>query len=112
MLGACNLRDIGHHFPDTDAKYKDADSLSLLREVTRLLADHRYSVSNIDSTVLLEEPKVNPHVPEMQKVIAASIGIESGDVSIKATTNEKMGPVGRGEGVTAYAVVLINRIEK
>ena len=107
LLGAANLRDIGFHFPDTDPAYKGIASKQLLAEVLRLLRGKGYEVSNIDSTVCLEQPKVNPHIPEMQRVLAAVMGIAEDDVSIKATTTEKLGCVGRQEGVAAYATVLI-----
>ena len=107
LLGAANLRDIGFHFPDTDPQYKGIDSKRLLAEVARLLRERGYSISNIDSTICLEAPKVNPHIPEMQRVLAEVMGIEANDISIKATTTEKLGFVGRREGVAAYASVLI-----
>jgi 2-C-methyl-D-erythritol 2,4-cyclodiphosphate synthase len=109
LLGAANLRDIGFHFPDTDAQYKGIDSKRLLAEVVRLLRERGYSISNIDSTICLERPKVNPHIPEMQRVLAEVMGIETDDISIKATTTEKLGFVGRQEGVAAYAAVLISK---
>ncbi|WP_460576597.1 2-C-methyl-D-erythritol 2,4-cyclodiphosphate synthase [Hymenobacter coalescens] len=107
LLGAANLRDIGFHFPDTDPQYKGIDSKRLLSEVARLLHERGYQIGNIDSTICLEAPKVNPYIPEMQRVLAAVMGIEPDDVSIKATTTEKLGFVGRREGVAAYASVLI-----
>jgi 2-C-methyl-D-erythritol 2,4-cyclodiphosphate synthase len=107
LLGAANLRDIGFHFPDTDPQYKGIDSKRLLAEVVRLLTERGYSISNIDSTICLEAPKVNPHIPEMQRVLAEVMGIDENDISIKATTTEKLGFVGRREGVAAYASVLI-----
>jgi len=107
LLGAANLRDIGFHFPDTDPQYKGIDSKRLLAEVVRLLHERGYTISNIDSTICLETPKVNPHIPEMQRLLAEVMGIETNDLSIKATTTEKLGFVGRREGVAAYASVLI-----
>jgi len=107
LLGAANLRDIGFHFPNTDEKYKGADSKLLLREVMRLLKENNYAVGNIDATLSLEAPKINPHISEMQKVIAPILEVTENEISIKATTNEKLGYVGRGEGVNAYAVALI-----
>jgi 2-C-methyl-D-erythritol 2,4-cyclodiphosphate synthase len=107
LLGAANLRDIGFHFPNTDPKYKGADSKLLLKEVMQLLKSKGYSVGNIDATLGLEAPKINPHIKKMQEVISATIGIDAERISIKATTNEKLGYVGRGEGVNAYAVALI-----
>ena len=109
LLGAANLRDIGFHFPDTDPQYKGIDSKRLLGEVLRLLRAKGYEVGNIDSTICLEQPKVNPHIAEMQRVLAAVMGIAEDDISIKATTTEKLGFVGRQEGVAAYATVLIYR---
>lgn len=109
LLGAANLRDIGFHFPDTDPQYKGIDSKRLLREVVRLLRERGYQIGNIDSTICLEKPKVNPHIPEMQRVLAEVMGIDPDDVSIKATTTEKLGFVGRREGVAAYAAVLITK---
>jgi 2-C-methyl-D-erythritol 2,4-cyclodiphosphate synthase len=110
LLGAANLRDIGYHFPNTDPRYKNADSKVLLSEVMKLLNQKGYSVGNIDATVSLEAPKINPHIPKMQKVIAPILGVTEDDVSVKATTNEKLGYVGRGEGVNAFAVALIHKL--
>lgn len=107
LLGAANLRDIGFHFPNTSPKYKGADSKLLLAEVVRLLREKGYAVGNIDATLSLEAPKINPHIAAMQKVLAPILNVEEDAVSIKATTNEKLGYVGRGEGVNAYAVALI-----
>jgi 2-C-methyl-D-erythritol 2,4-cyclodiphosphate synthase len=109
LLGAANLRDIGYHFPDTDPQYKGIDSKRLLAEVMRLLREHNYQISNIDSTICLEQPKVNPHIADMQRVLSEVMGIPAEDISIKATTTEKLGFVGRQEGVAAYASVLITR---
>jgi 2-C-methyl-D-erythritol 2,4-cyclodiphosphate synthase len=109
LLGAANLRDIGFHFPNTDPRYKGADSKLLLAEVMRLLKENNYAVGNVDATLSLEAPKINPHIERMQAVIAPILGLSTNDVSIKATTNEKLGYVGRGEGVNAYAVALIYR---
>lgn len=110
LLGAANLRDIGFHFPNTDERYKGADSKLLLAEVMRLLKENNYAVGNIDATLSLEAPKINPHIAAMQAVIAPILGVTTNDVSIKATTNEKLGYVGRGEGVNAYAVALIYKV--
>lgn len=107
ILGALSLRDIGYHFPNTDPKYAGIDSKELLKEVIALMRSKNYEVGNIDSTVCLEAPKVNPHIPKMQEAIAEICGVESSDVSIKATTSEKLGYVGREEGVFAQAVVLL-----
>jgi 2-C-methyl-D-erythritol 2,4-cyclodiphosphate synthase len=109
LLGAANLRDIGFHFPNTDPKYKGADSKLLLKEVVQLLRSKGYSVGNIDATLSLEAPKINPHIKKMQEVISAAIGTDPDRISIKATTNEKLGYVGRSEGVNAYAVALIHK---
>lgn len=110
LLGAANLRDIGFHFPNTDPKYKGADSKILLKEVVKLLKENNYKVGNIDATLGLEAPKINPHIKTMQEIIAPILEVGVNDISIKATTNEKLGYVGRGEGVNAYAVALINKV--
>lgn len=107
LLGAANLRDIGFHFPNTNPKYKGADSKLLLKEVVQLLKENGYGVGNIDATLSLEAPKINPHIKAMQAVLAPILEVSENDVSIKATTNERLGYVGRGEGVNAYAVALI-----
>lgn len=107
LLGAANMRDIGFHFSNTDARWRGADSKIFLKEVLRMLSEKGWLVGNVDCTICLEAPKVNPHIPEMQKVLAPLMNIESDCVSIKATTNEKLGYVGREEGVCAYAVALI-----
>src|SRR5690606_7917004 len=107
LLGAANLRDIGFHFPNTDPKYKNADSKVLLKEVVRLLNEKNYAIGNVDATLTLEAPKINPHIAAMQKALAPILGVTEDDVSIKATTNEQLGYVGRAEGVNAYAVALI-----
>ncbi|MCC6372013.1 MAG: 2-C-methyl-D-erythritol 2,4-cyclodiphosphate synthase [Bacteroidia bacterium] len=107
LLGAANLRDIGFHFPNTDPRYKGADSKLLLKEVVRILDEHNYSVGNIDASLAMEAPKINPHIKSMQEVIAPILNVTVDEVSIKATTNEKLGYVGRGEGVNAFAVALI-----
>jgi len=107
LLGAANLRDIGVHFPNTNPKYKGADSKLLLKEVVALLKENNYAVGNVDATLSLEAPKVNPHIKEMQRVLAPILEVTENDISIKATTNEGLGYVGKGEGVNAYAVALI-----
>lgn len=107
LLGAANLRDIGFHFPNTNPKYKGADSKMLLKEVVALLKQKGYAVGNIDATLSLEAPKINPHISRMQEVLAPILEVSIDEVSIKATTNEKLGYVGREEGVNAYAVALI-----
>lgn len=107
MLGAACLGDIGLHFPDTDAAYKNIDSKILLNKTNELIKKSGYHIGNIDSTVCLELPKLKPHIPVMQKVIANILSINVNDISIKATTSERMGFVGREEGVAAYATVLL-----
>jgi 2-C-methyl-D-erythritol 2,4-cyclodiphosphate synthase len=111
LLGAANLRDIGYHFSDKDPKYKNIDSKILLAEVMQLIRDKQYEVSNIDATVCLEVPRINPYIPQMKACLAEVMEIPEEDISIKATTSEKMGFVGRKEGITAYAVALIYRYE-
>lgn len=107
LLGAANMRDIGYHFPDTAGEYAGIDSKILLRKTVELIAGKGYVVGNIDATVCAERPKLNPHIPEMQRVLASVMGIEPDDVSIKATTTEKLGFTGREEGISASATVLI-----
>ena len=109
LLGAAAMRDIGHHFPDTDPRYKGIDSKVLLRRTVELLASKGYAVGNIDATVCAERPKLNPHIPSMQAVLADCMETDADNVSIKATTTEKLGFVGREEGIAAYAVVLIEK---
>ena len=109
LLGAASLGDIGKHFPDTDSKYKGVDSKLLLKEVMILIRKKGYEIGNIDSTICLQAPKIGPHIAEMQKVIASCMGVDADLVSIKATTTEKLSFVGREEGVSAYANVLINK---
>lgn len=109
LLGAANLRDIGVHFSNKDDRWKGISSLILLKECVRLIGEKGWIVGNIDAMICLEAPKINPHVPEMKKNIAEAIGISEEDISIKATTNEKMGFIGREEGVVAYAVCLIEK---
>ena len=109
ILGAADLRDIGFHFPDTDEKYKGIDSKILLKDVMALVRKEGYELSNVDATIALQVPKVNPYVPEMKSVLAQTMGVTPGQISIKATTTEKLSFVGREEGVSAYAVALIQR---
>ncbi len=109
LLGAANLRDIGFHFPDTSNDFKNIDSTLLLARVTQLLIEKGFEIGNIDVTLCLEKPKINPHIPEMIKVLASVLKISEEDISIKATTNEAIGFVGREEGVAAYAVALISK---
>ena len=109
LLGAAGMRDIGFHFPDTSGEFKNIDSKILLARVMELLKNENYSIGNVDCTLVLENPKINPHIDTMKKTLAAILNIEINDIGIKATTNEKMGYVGREEGVCAYAVVLIQK---
>jgi len=111
LLGALGLGDIGNHFPDTDQQYKNIDSKILLQQTVKLISGEGYRVINIDSTLCLQEPKIKPYVAQMQTTIAGILGLRDKDVSIKATTTEKLGFVGREEGVIAYATVLLQAIE-
>jgi len=110
LLGALCLGDIGVHFPDTDMRYKNIDSKILLKETVKLIKDEGYMIVNIDSTLCLQAPKIKPFVSQMQQTIASIAGIGEKDISIKATTTEQMGFVGREEGVVAYATALLQRI--
>ena len=110
LLGAAALGDIGQHFPDTDARYKNIDSKILLRNTNDLLQKENYRIVNIDSTVCLQAPKIKTYVPLMQQAISQILGLDEKDVSIKATTTEKLGFVGREEGVIAYATILVSAI--
>ncbi len=107
LLGAANMRDIGHHFPDSSDKYKNADSKILLSRTMHLLREAGYELGNIDATIIAEQPRLNPHIPDMQKTLAEVINVPANDISIKATTTEKLGFTGREEGIAAHAVVLI-----
>lgn len=109
LLGAANMRDIGYHFPDTSADTLNIDSKVLLRKTVELIAGKGYVVGNIDATVCAERPKINPHVPAIKACLAEVIGTDADNISIKATTTEKLGFTGREEGISAYAVVLIER---
>lgn len=109
LLGAANMRDIGYHFPDTAGEYKNIDSKILLRDTMTLLRDAGYELSNIDATVAAERPKLNPHIPAMKQTLAAVMQVDEEDISIKATTTEKLGFTGRQEGIAAYATVLIQK---
>jgi 2-C-methyl-D-erythritol 2,4-cyclodiphosphate synthase len=109
LLGAANMRDIGFHFANTDNRWKGMDSKFFLKEVTRMLSEKGWNIQNVDCTLTLEKPKINPHIPAMKKVLAPLMNISEEDVSIKATTNEKLGYVGREEGVNAYCVALISK---
>jgi 2-C-methyl-D-erythritol 2,4-cyclodiphosphate synthase len=107
LLGAANLRDIGFHFSNKDPRWSGMDSKFFLKEVTRMLEEKGWKIGNVDCTLSLEHPRVNPHIDEMKKALAPLMNIDEDDVSIKATTNERLGYVGRDEGVNAYAVALI-----
>ena len=109
LLGAANMRDIGYHFPDTSAATLNVDSKILLAKTIDLIASRGYRVGNVDATVCAERPKINPHVPAMKACLAHVMGIDEDDVSIKATTTERLGFTGREEGISAYAVVLIEK---
>ena len=109
LLGAANMRDIGYHFPDSSADYKGIDSKILLAKVVDLIATKGYRVGNVDATICAEQPKLNPNIPAMQQVLAGVMGVDIDDVSIKATTTEKLGFTGREEGISAYATVLIEK---
>ncbi len=107
LLGAAGLPDIGHFFPNTDDRWRDADSRALLREVGSNIRQHSWSVGNIDATVIAEEPKVSPHIAAMKSAIAEDLALSTDRIGIKATTNETMGFIGRGEGIAALAVALL-----
>ena len=107
LLGAAALGDIGRHFPDTDSRYKGADSRALLREVAKLLDDGGFNVINLDSTIIAQAPRMSPHIPAMVANIAADLGIEPGRINIKAKTTERLGFTGRGEGIAAEAIALV-----
>lgn len=110
ILGAANMRDIGYHFPPKKGnEFENIDSKILLHRTVEIIAQKGYTVSNIDATICAERPKMNPHIPEMQKVLAECMNIDPDDVSIKATTTEKLGFTGREEGISAYAVALIQK---
>lgn len=110
ILGAANMRDIGYHFPDTDPKYKGADSKLLLAETLRIVGEKGYRLGNVDATVCAERPKLKAHIPEMQACLARVMGVDPDDISIKATTTERLGFTGREEGISAHAVVLLERV--
>lgn len=110
ILGALALRDIGYHFPDTDPRFKGVDSKLLLAEVCRMMRERGYSIGNCDITICAERPKLNPHIEEMRDKLAEVMETEVGNVSVKATTTERLGFTGREEGISAYAVVLLNNV--
>ena len=107
LLGAAALGDIGKHFPDTDPKYKGADSLELMREVGKMLDENRFLIENIDATIIAQAPKMRPHIDEMRQNIADALGIELSQVNVKATTEEGLGFTGRGEGISSQAICLL-----
>ena len=107
LLGAAALGDIGKHFPDSDPNYKGADSLMLMREVRRILSENGFEVGNVDATIIAQAPKMSPHIDTMRRNIADALGIDVSQVSVKATTEERLGFTGRGEGISAQAVALI-----
>ena len=109
LLGAAALADIGQHFPPTDPAYAGADSRGLLRRVRELVAGEGYSVENVDATVIAERPRLQEHMPQMRRTIAAILGIAEGQVSVKATTQEGLGAIGRGEGIAALAIALLKQ---
>lgn len=109
VLGAANMRDIGYHFADTDPQFKGIDSKILLKDIMKIVREKGFEIGNIDVTVCLQRPKVNPHVPTMKKCLAEVMNIDIEDISIKATTTEKLGFVGREEGVSAYCVALLEK---
>lgn len=109
LLGAADLRDIGFHFPPSNDQYKGIDSKILLKDVVKLITEKGYSIGNIDATIALQEPKINPYIHSMKETLAGVMGVDTEDVSIKATTTEKLGFEGREEGVSAYVVCLIQK---
>ena len=111
LLGAAALGDIGKHFPDTDEKYKGADSLMLMREVRLILEENGFGIVNVDSTIIAQAPKMKPHIEQMRQNIADALQVDVSCVSVKATTEERLGFTGRGEGISAQAVCLITAIK-
>ena len=109
LLGAANLRDIGFHFPDTDPKYKNINSLILLQETNQLLIANQWKIENIDTTLVIQEPKIQPYIPQMQTALSQTLNLPADCISIKAKTSEKLGFIGRKEGVSAYAIALISK---
>lgn len=110
LLGACALGDIGRHFPDSDARYKGIDSRALLRQVAQLVSAQGYRLANLDATIIAQAPKMAPHIPSMVANIAADLGVAAGAVNVKATTTEQLGFTGRGEGIAAQAICLLEPI--
>ncbi|MBW4628065.1 MAG: 2-C-methyl-D-erythritol 2,4-cyclodiphosphate synthase [Brasilonema octagenarum HA4186-MV1] len=111
MLGALSLGDIGHYFPPSDPQWAGADSLVLLSKVHQLVRQHGWQIGNVDSVVVAERPKLKPHIEKMRQTIAQVLQVQPNQVGVKATTNEKLGPTGREEGICAYAVVLLEKLE-
>ena len=109
LLGAICAGDIGHHFPNTDESIRGISSIEILKRVAKILADKKARIANVDATVIAEAPKLVPHVAEMRKKIADALGISDSQVSIKATTNERLGPIGRGEGISAMAIATVEQ---
>lgn len=109
LLGAANMRDIGYHFPDNSSEFENIDSKILLKKTIALIAGKGYRVGNVDATVCAERPKLKAHIPAMQNILAEVMGVEADDVSVKATTTEKLGFTGREEGISAYATALIEK---
>ena len=109
LLGAANMRDIGYHFPDNSSEFENIDSKIILKKTVALIAGKGYRVGNVDATVCAERPKLKAHIPAMQNILAEVMGVEADDVSVKATTTEKLGFTGREEGISAYATVLIEK---
>ena len=107
LLGAAALRDIGYHFPDTDMRYKGADSRMLLREVAKKIDEAGYKLGNVDVTMIAQRPKLKPHIPQMMENIAADLGVDAGRVNVKATTEEKLGFTGEGLGMSCHAVCIL-----
>ena len=112
LLGAAALGDIGSHFPDTDEAYKDADSVRLLEEVGNLLYENHYIIENIDATIIAQKPKMRPYIDQMRTVIARTLGIEEGQVNVKATTEEGLGFTGAGEGISSQAVCMLSSVKE
>ena len=112
LLGAANMRDIGYHFPDTSDETLNMDSKIILKKTIDLIASKGYTLGNIDATICAEKPKMNPHIPQMQQTMANVIGCDPDQISIKATTTEKLGFTGRMEGISAYAVALLEKVSR
>jgi len=110
ILGAAALGDIGTHFPDNDPNFEGADSMLLIEEAVGLVKEKGFEIGNVDATIIVEAPKMNPYIPKMQKKISVALGCDEMDISIKATTHEKMGSLGRNEGIAVHSIVLIGRL--